>query len=217
MTPDEVRAVALPALDGRSPDPTVAALERQTRRPSEVGVGLVPTGGLGPAWIWLVDGAAVPEADALERLLEATRATSAVIFAGKVVLPDGALDPLALPVPAVTEPEVTLGAFERGLLAIRAARRGSLLVRAGALDPPAVRSARDDLLWTARLLLRERGFLVPASVAVRAPGPPAAERRRARAGLADWLRLVISNGLEPAEKPWFAFRLAEEALAAARR
>lgn len=223
MSRQDVRAVVLPALDGRSTGPTVSALEAQTRAPSQVGVGLdsVP-GSLEPGWLWLVEGAVVPEPDALEHLLQAARALEPLgppaLLAGKVVVPGGSPDRLALPIPAVSDPELTLGAFERGVLALRAARRGSLLVRGESFARAGLRTTdRDDMLWTARLLRGEPGYLVPASVAVRAPGSPRGERKRARAALADWLRLVLSDALEPGEKPWFAFRLVEEALAAARR
>jgi hypothetical protein len=70
----------------------------------------------------------------------------------------------------------------------------------------------DDLEWTARLLRREPGMLVPASVVVRDPACARRSRSPARALLASRLRLLGGDALQPRERPWFAFRLAEQGL-----
>lgn len=99
-------------------------------------------------------------------------------------------------------------------MALRLARHGSLLVhrRAFAGDPPPWAGAPfwDDLVWSASLLRDELGVLVPQSVVVREAGGP----RPSRVGPA--LRLLTGDALAPRERPWFAFRLAEEAIAAVR-
>src|SRR5439155_803778 len=82
--------------------------------------------------------------------------------------PGGAPDPGSLPVPAVAA-DLAVAAVRLRLLAIRAARPGSLLVHRGAIErwgPPP--GGGDDLVWTARLLRGRWGVLVPGSVAVRA-------------------------------------------------
>jgi rhamnopyranosyl-N-acetylglucosaminyl-diphospho-decaprenol beta-1,3/1,4-galactofuranosyltransferase len=187
----------------------LAGLERQRRPPDA----------LAPApdceWLWLLDGTAVPEPDALAALLEALEAHDAlpepVLLASKVVGPDGSPHPAALPVPAVGR-DLTVAAVRRRLLAIRAARPGSLLVHRGGIErcgPPP--GGGDDLVWSARVLRDGFGALVPGSVAVRAtPGAPP------RVSVRGWARLLVGDALTPREKPWFAFRLAEDAWAGAR-
>lgn len=224
MSSGSVQALVL-TRDRTAARETVAALQGQTRPPDEVltarRVGPVAAGAGTPlppaatAWIWLVDSHVAPEPDALERLFDALeRAASLadpVLLAGKVVTPDGAPEPRALPVPAVFDPELAVSAFERRLVQLRACRTGSLLIRRSALG--AAHLPRDGgLEWTARLLRQGPGFLEPTSVAVRHPDSDGEERARGRARLRDSLRLLAGSSLEGYEKPWFAFRLAEDAL-----
>jgi hypothetical protein len=181
------------------------AIGRQTRPPDE----LVTAADLGRQvdWLWLVDGSTAPEPTALERLLEALELlgslTPPVLLASKVVTPDGSPDPGSLPIPQILDSDLAVAACERHLLSIRVARRGSLLVHRRGLPHAGPERA---LEWTARLLRDAPGFLVPQSVAVRSPV------RRSDVGAL--LRLVLSDALAPREKPWFAGRLAETALAA---
>ena len=163
----------------------------------------------------------VPEPDALESLLAEVEPLDTpdgpvhpVLLAGRVVTGAGALDPGSLPVAEVVRGDLVVAAYDRRLVALRLARRGSLLVHRrafeGALAPTAGTLLEDDLAWTARLLRHELGLLVPASVVVRALGgaparPPAAS-----------LRLLTGDALAPRERPWFAFRMAEDGVAAAR-
>jgi hypothetical protein len=190
------------------PDGGQGALEAiggQTRAPDELVTGADLD--LQADWFWLVDGSTAPEPTALERLLEALEPlgslTPPVLLASKIVTPDGSPDPGSLPIPQILDPDLAVAACERHLLSIRVARRGSLLVHRGGLP----RDGSDrDLEWTARLLRDAHGFLVPQSVAVRT------SVRRSEA--APLLRLVLSDALAPREKPWFAGRLAETALAA---
>ena len=199
---------------------TLAALDRQTRPPEERVVVRQPSATAAvraalkrPAdWLWLLDGSAVPEPDALERLLEALDRLGPlpppVLLASKVVGPGGAPDPGTLPLPRVVDIEEGAAAFERRLLPVRTVRHGSLLVQRSGLE--AHLPADDALAWSARLLKERLGVLVPASVAVRrAPTP-------ARPDLAGRLRLLASDALKAGEKPRFAVRLAEDALAARR-
>jgi hypothetical protein len=190
------------------PDGGQGALEAigdQTRAPDELMTGADLD--LQADWFWLVDRSTAPEPTALERLLEARdllgSLTPPVLLASKIVTPDGSPDPGSLPIPQILDPDLAVAACERHLLSIRVARRGSLLVHRSGLP----RDGSDrDLEWTARLLRDAPGFLVPQSVAVRT------SVRRSEA--APLLRLVLSDALAPREKPWFAGRLAETALAA---
>jgi hypothetical protein len=133
-----------------------------------------------------------------------------VLLSSRVVTADGGLDAGALPVAEVVRGDLVVAAYDRRLVALRLARRGSLLLHRSALEAAAPFAPREDLAWTARLLRTELGLLVPASVAVRAEGAEPARPATAA------LRLLSGDALAPREKPWFAFRLAEEGVAAAR-
>ena len=203
-------AVILPSM-GAEPDPTIQAVERQTRPPDRILVAESDdaTRAQSPpeaAWVWLVDAGVVPEPEALDRLLAAAASAFPVpvLLVSKVLTPDGELDPRSLPVPEVHRTGRVLSALQRNAVAVRVARRGSVLVRPGKLTPSGL---RNDLRWTARLLRGELGLLVPASVAVRTTKAGLAPRPR----LADSLRLLVA--LEPRDRLWFAAHLGERALA----
>jgi len=209
--------VVFPAGPGTEVGATVAALGRQTRAPDRVEVldraDRVPRAMAGECeWLWLLDGGTLPQPGALEQLLAALeRADPApVLLSSKVERPDGSLDERSLPIPEVFRADQALAALERRALAVRIARRGSLLVRRRALaDFSAASPLRDDIGWTARLLKHEPGLMVPASVVVRPPGG----RAGGRAEVAAWLRLAGGDAIEPRERPWFAFRAADRAWA----
>ena len=238
-----VCAVVLPRPGHGGAGPVLAALRAQSRAPDETvvvdqrasGVALSGALGSGSEWLWLLDGDAVPEPRALEHLVAALDAAKAlpapVLLTGKVLAPDGSLDPRSLPVAEVVRSDLVVGAVGRRLLAVRVARRGSLLVHRRAFERPPGAAAcaplDDDLAWTAGLLKHEPGLLVPASVAVRTgpawggATPAGSEHTRAgayasRAELGRWLRLLSGDALAPRERAWFGFRLAELALATAR-
>ena len=189
---------------------TLEAVGRQTREPDEV---LTRAGSLPEVdWVWLLDGAAVPQPRALEALLEASDSLgSPILLASKILNASGSLDPGSLPVPDVADRDLAAAAANLGLVTIRVARSGSLLVRRsvlGAEGPPWSRLG-GDLRWTARILKDGLGLLVPASVVVR-------QRPAPRLEVAGRLALLASGALAAREKPWFAFRLAEDVLTARR-
>ncbi|MGI8749102.1 MAG: hypothetical protein ACR2J6_00865 [Thermoleophilaceae bacterium] len=209
----------LRAREGRD---LIAALEGQTRPPDAIEIGLEAASHAD--WVWLLDSGAVPEPTALERLEEATVAPesmpSPALLASKVLGPDGSLDPLSLPVAQVRDPDFAVAAFEHRLLSLRVARRGSMLVHRDGVNMvasrwPTLSPFDHDLEWTARLLKQKPGLLVPASVVVRRPGSQT-RARRARGETASRLRLLLGDAIELRDKPWFAFRFAEEALAGIR-
>lgn len=132
------------------------------------------------AWLWLLDGSAVPADDALERLLavldDLGRLPTPALLAGAVVGSDGEPHPAALPFNRLTRKDVTIEACRHRLVAIRAARHGSLLVARAAVardGPPRADfvSGDDDIEWTARLLREGHGYLVPDSTAMRRDSP----------------------------------------------
>ena len=174
----------------------------------------------GADWIWVLDGYAVPQPGALDALLAATEPPADLpapaLLSSRVSLPDGSLHPDVLPWPEIFEKEITTAAVGHRLVSLRAARPGSLLVRADAVRDHALPRADfvshgEVLEWTARLLRDERGYLVPTSVAVRsdreAPNPRRALRNRAR--------MLRGDTWGTEEKLWFGFLLAQDAVRAA--
>jgi hypothetical protein len=137
------------------------------------------------SWRLVVAPGVAPEADALARL-QAARALvpDAVLVCGRVVLPDGSLDPAAEPVPRILDKAEAIESARLGLLAVRAVRPGLLLVRtdlpagaalAGAGSPAAALAA------SAALLRDDRGVLAPLAVGQRAaPGPVESTREHLR-------------------------------------
>jgi len=229
-------AVVLPPPDQAPRRALLDAVAAQTRSPDELRLlgedspdrahafarALSPDDA-GPAdWWWLLDGAAIPETYALERLIEPLHRLgplpSPVLLTSKVVSSGGKLDPERAPWPRLLQKEVSLDACQRHLLSVRAARHGSLLVADRALrrhGPPRADYVDDgeDLEWTARMLRGgESGYLVPASVAVRAPRPATdsdrgCHRRRDRGNRLNMLRGSAWDG---EEKLWFGFLLAQD-------
>jgi len=209
-------ALILPA-EGASAGPTVGALEGQTLRPGRIIVvesaaefseAIRAASECDRSWVWLLDSGVLPEPTALESLLAAAESSpAAALLVSKVLTPDGTLDLLSLPVPEVHRGDRVLTALEHRAVPLRVARRGSMLVRHHAIQRLDARRALErDLEWTARLLRREPGLLVPTSVVVRAQ----TGRRPARARVASTLRLLAA--LEPRERLWFAVHFGDQAL-----
>lgn len=214
----------------RASDPAAAAavegaLEGQTR-PPEKAVALAPGDDprralpAGTEWAWLLDGSAVPEAPALERLLEVAEdpgpLPAPILLASRILTEDGSFDPTSLPVAQVMDRDVALAAFERRVVSLRLVRAGSLLVHRDWLevpDHPGLDPFADDLEWSARTLWRGPGMLVPGSVAVRGPLDPRGTRRRERRALVERARLLRTDAIDPTDKPWFVLRVLEDAIA----
>jgi hypothetical protein len=195
------------------------ALERQTRPPNEVvvlGPGEDARAALdrGAAWLWLLEGDVAPEEGALEALLdglERMRSLPApVLLASKVLTPEGSQDPASKPVVYTLDLDLAVAACERRLLLVRIVPRGSVLVHRRGVDAAAPGAGADGSEWSARLLKREPGLLVPQSVAIRRGA------REPRPSLGTLARLVVGDALRPPERTWLAFRLLEEAIAASR-
>lgn len=197
-------------------DLTLRALRRQTLAPERVITAPVE-GVLASTddwtWLWLLEASVAPEPAALRELIAAcgpagSRAGPALL-ASRVVTPAGALHPLSVPIVEVLDADALMTALDNRLLALRAARPGSVLVHRRALDVPGAldRSPLGFLGWTARVLKQEPGLLVPASVAVRRVEAGDSLRVQPAARL----RLVTSEAFEPRERPWLAFHLAVEA------
>jgi len=179
----------------------------------------------GADWLWLLDGVTVPEPGALTAFAAAldslTGLAEPLVLTSKVLATTGTLHPDAIPRHEIFEREYTVAAAERGLVQLRAAPSGSLLVRREAFERFGALRTDLSLSWqafefTARVLRsrEDTGYLVPASVAVRAVPPRSAGRRggaiRARAGL------LAGPVWKPRERMWEGFLVAEGALKDAR-
>lgn len=168
----------------------------------------------GADWIWVLDGHAVPEPDALDELLMHTEPEglpAPVLLSSRISLPDGSLHPDVLPWPEIFEKEISTAAVGQRLVSLRAARPGSLLIRADTIrrhGPPRADfvSHGEILEWTARILRDDRGYLVPASRAVRADREAPAVRRSLR----NRARMLRGDTWGREEKLWFGFLLAQD-------
>jgi len=124
-------------------------------------------------WLWVMDDDTIPQPEALARLLEARERAPEppVLLASRVIWTDGRLHPMNLPKVDARDPERLLDATSGALVPMRWSTFPSLLVHRSAVErfgPP--RKAffiwSDDLDFTARVLRHERGYVVPASVAL---------------------------------------------------
>jgi len=238
-----VGALLLPAADPEGRRRLLESVAGQTRSPDSVRVlepaprGRAwafaealnrPESEPEPTWFWLLDGAAIPEPDALERLLaplgQLGPLPPPVLLAGKVIGAAGDLDPERAPWPRLLQKEVSLDACERHLVSVRAARHGSLLVHRRALErhgPPRADYVDDgeDLEWTARMLRTETGYLVPASRALRLDTTPTAHESsvRRRRDLRNRVNMLRGSAWDGEEKLWFGFLLAQDVVGDLRR
>jgi len=183
----------------------------------------------GIQWRWLRDGTAEPAPDALERLTgalaELRSLPSPALLASKVVDCDGAVVPALAPWYRRDDPALAMDAAGCGVLPIRAAGTGSVLVRDDVLDaagaprrglPPGAAA----LEWTARMLRGRVGYLVPASVAVAADAPRApvgALDARPLHDLRAGAALLAGRAFSPREKLWLGLEVSLRAAGAGRR
>ncbi len=206
---------------------TRTALAAQGRAPQAVleDAGIDAALATGAAWLWLLDGVTVPQPGALAAFEDALERLHGLppplVLAGKVVDEAGALHPDASPRHEIFEKQLTVDAAERGLVQLRAAPSGSLLVRREAFAR--FGAPRRDLppSWaafelSARMLQSwdNSGYLVPESVAVRRVAPRPAGRRGG--ALRTRARLLAGSTWTPTERLWEGFLVAEEAVRAAR-
>lgn len=220
------REVVVVHVGEAGPAPAARSPHRSLHVPLEAGTagaccdGILAACETGTEWIWLLDGLAVPASDALVALLAGAArghgSRACVLAAGRIVTSEGEAHPGALPWPVLLDKQVALDAAVERLVAVRAARHGSLLVRRSAVEAqglprPAYRASGDDLEWTSRLLREGPGFLVPESVAARRrdeadrPGADAARPWRGRLNALD---LIARGPFSLQERLWFGYGLA---------
>jgi len=223
--------VAAIVLDPDAAGHALRAVEGQTRPPDAVlPVGTSPAGraaaltealrlpeAAAADWVWILDAGVAPEPDALAELLAPLDGlgslTAPSLLAGKVVGLDGALDAAAAPWQRLTDKETAVEATAHRLVSIRAARHGSLLVDAAAVRRHGAPRATyvtsgDDLEWTGRILKAERGYLVPASVAVR--HAPLAADDRGYLDVRNRVDMLRSGVWDGDERLWFGLTLAQD-------
>lgn len=127
----------------------------------------------GAEWIWLLDDDAVARPGALGALMAAVGdlggMPAPLLLAGRVVWDDGRLHPMNAPGFRRDGVEHAIEASEHGLIPVRSATFVSLCVNRAAIDRFGLPNAGyviygDDTEWTARILRRASGYLVPASI-----------------------------------------------------
>ena len=213
---------------------TRAAVDAQLRRPDDIvvvpahrgvaaasGSGLRDALGRGAEWVWLLDGTTVPEPEALDALL-AARAIDGlpapVLLASNVLDDRGRPHLDSLPSHELFEKEISVAAVERGMVHLRSARHGSLLVSRGAVERFGVPRrelprGNDVLEWTTGMLRRweDPGYLVTSSVAVRRVAPGPVDRRE---DFRSRLRMLRSSAWSPKERLYYGYLLGIDAVGA---
>ena len=177
--PDRVLVVDNASSDGTPefvarahPDAELVCLERNEGGAGGFHEGLRRAAAGGWDWLWLMDDDTIPAPDALERLLDAPVPNGApALLASKVVWTDGRIHPMNPPRLDMSDMDEVVRGFAAGAVPLRFCTFPSLLVRG---DMPARYGLprkeffiwSDDIDYTARLMRHERGYFVPASVAV---------------------------------------------------
>ena len=125
------------------------------------------------AWLWLLDDDTIVQRDSLERLLHAAERLSEagdppMLLASKVVWTDGSLHAMNQCFVKYADNVRAVVAAERATLSLRTASFVSLLVRRSAVEQYGLPFADyfiwgDDMEYTARILRRDFGVLVPDS------------------------------------------------------
>lgn len=127
----------------------------------------------GFTWIWVMDDDAIPEPDALNRLLAAHHRFDEVqqprLLASKVIWVDGSLHPMNAPQIKTSNLESLFLATQHSTMSIRYATFVSLLVHRSLIEQYGLPIAdyfvwADDIEYTARILRNELGIIVPDSL-----------------------------------------------------
>jgi rhamnopyranosyl-N-acetylglucosaminyl-diphospho-decaprenol beta-1,3/1,4-galactofuranosyltransferase len=127
----------------------------------------------GNEWLWLMDDDTIPRPDALERLLASLDRLDGlpepIMLGSKAVWTDGNWHPMNFVGARLADYPGFLDASTKGLISVRTVTFVSLLVRSDAVRRYGLPHKHyfiwsDDIEWTARVLMHERGYLVADSV-----------------------------------------------------
>jgi len=164
-------------------------------------------------WFWLMDDDTIATPTALEEALAPLASLNGLpapaVIASKVLWTTGELHPMNLPWPRWKPYDVALNAAERGLFPMRAASFVSVLVRRTAVAREGLPLKHyfiwgDDIEYTARLLRRDVGYLVPRSVAYHktssAKPSSLSSGRRYFFDVRNKVYMIRGQAFEPAEK-----------------
>jgi rhamnopyranosyl-N-acetylglucosaminyl-diphospho-decaprenol beta-1,3/1,4-galactofuranosyltransferase len=126
-------------------------------------------------WIWTLDDDSIPHCAALAALLNTRERFSPgrrpELLASKVVWTDGSLHPMNVQKPKLYAPDEQFAAAEHGALSIRFTSFVSMLIHRPLVETyglpiPGYFLWNDDVEYSARILRREFGVMVPASLVV---------------------------------------------------
>ena len=221
--PDTVLVVDNASTDGtrdmvREAFPTTELLALPENEGSSGGFneGMKAACARGVDWLWVMDDDTIPNADALEMLLDAPAHLNGLpepaLLASKVMWTDGKLHPMNWPAPNLTDVDFFFEGLERTLVPIRANTFPSLLVRRTAVERHgAPRKGfwiwADDIDFTQRILRYEAGYLVPQSIALhktKTAHKPWEGGQRFYYAVRNGLFILRGDTLEPKEKiGWF--------------
>jgi GT2 family glycosyltransferase len=164
-TPEMLRA--------EHPEAEVVALTENVGSSGGFAAGVEAAAATGAAWLWLLDDDTVARPDTLERLLAAPWREAGLpepsLLCSRVDWTDGRPHPMNRGIVRRRDPQGYVAAARAGLVPMRAMTFVSLLVDARAVaehGPPRADFflQADDIEFTARILRRGHGYLVPDSV-----------------------------------------------------
>jgi rhamnopyranosyl-N-acetylglucosaminyl-diphospho-decaprenol beta-1,3/1,4-galactofuranosyltransferase len=124
-------------------------------------------------WIWTLDDDSIPQRDALANLFACRNQfpenQQPNLLASKIIWTDGSLHPMNIQKPKLYNPEQQFLAAQCGAMSIRFTSFVSMLVHRNLIEEYGLPIAgyfmwNDDVEYSARILRRELGILVPASV-----------------------------------------------------
>jgi rhamnopyranosyl-N-acetylglucosaminyl-diphospho-decaprenol beta-1,3/1,4-galactofuranosyltransferase len=178
--PDEVIVVDNASTDGsarmvreRFPEMTLEALPENVGGAGGFHHGLRLGHARGHDWLWLMDDDTIATPEALERLLGALDRLNGLpepaMLGSKAVWTDGNWHPMNFVGARLADYPGFLEASIKGLISVRTMTFVSLLVKSDAVRRYGLPHKHyfiwsDDIEWTARVLMHERGYLVADSV-----------------------------------------------------
>jgi rhamnopyranosyl-N-acetylglucosaminyl-diphospho-decaprenol beta-1,3/1,4-galactofuranosyltransferase len=203
----------------RYPEAEVLALHTNQGGAGGFFEGLRAAHAAGFHWIWLMDDDTIPTAACLQALLDAAERVpgpAPALMSSKAVWTDGRLHPMNYHGFERERTEAVIQASELGLMPLRTATFVSLLVNRRAIDLYGLPLKRyflwsDDIEYTARILRRAPGYLVPTSVAVHKTQRPhtavSAAGDRFYFHVRNTLYMLRGTAWAPSEKPSLLFGL----------